>query len=264
MEPVSITEGDSPLILSAPHAGTFIPDEIKTRLNARGLAIADTDWHVDRLYDGLLPRAAMIKANFHRYVIDANRGADDASLYPGQNTTGLCPVTDFDGEPIWREGAAPTDDDISARREAFHRPYHEALEAAIARASSIHGCAVLYDCHSIRSTIPNLFDGELPALNIGTNSGKSCSLALEALAASHSKDSQFSTVVNGRFKGGWTTRHYGDPAQNVHALQMEIAQRCYMTEAPPWTYDEGKAGTLRQLLKTILGALEKAALEGEL
>ena len=122
MEPVSITEGDSPLILSVPHAGTQIPDAIRARLNSSGLAIADTDWHVDRLYKDLVPGATMIKANFHRYVIDANRGADDASLYPGQNTTGLCPLTDFDGRPIWREGEGPTVDDVDQRRETFHRP----------------------------------------------------------------------------------------------------------------------------------------------
>ncbi len=264
MEPVSIAKGDSPLILSVPHAGTHIPDAIRTRLNDRGLAIADTDWHVDRLYKDLIPGATMIKANFHRYVIDANRGADDSSLYPGRNTTGLCPLTDFDGRPIWRDGAAPTSDDIDARRETFHRPYHEGVEAAIAAAQARHGVAVLYDCHSIRSTIPFLFEGELPALNIGTNDSKSCSPALERMVASHSSDSAFSSILNGRFKGGWTTRHYGDPARKVHTIQMEIAQRCYMTEAPPWDYDDGKAEILRRLLKTILSALDVAAREGEL
>lgn len=264
MEPVSVAKGDSPLILTVPHAGTQIPDAIRARLNISGLAIADTDWHVDRLYKDLIPGATMITANFHRYVIDANRGADDASLYPGQNTTGLCPLTDFDGRPIWREGEEPTADNIDERRETFHRPYHEAVEAAIARAVSRHGGAILYDCHSIRSNIPYLFDGELPALNIGTNSGQSCSSTLERLVASHCADSAFSCVLNGRFKGGWTTRHYGDPANKVHAVQMEIAQRCYMTEAPPWDYDVDKAECLRRLLKTILSAVEDAAREGEL
>lgn len=264
MEPVYVAKGDSPLILSVPHAGTHIPDSIRARLNTRGRALADTDWHVDRLYKDIIPGAMMIKANFHRYVIDANRGADDSSLYPGQNTTGLCPLTDFDGEAIWREGEEPTADDVDQRRETFHRPYHAAIEAAIARSVSRHGGAILYDCHSIRSNIPFLFEGELPALNIGTNGGTSCSPALENLVASLCSDSAVSSVVNGRFKGGWTTRHYGDPANKIHAVQMEIAQRCYMTEAPPWEYDAEKAETLRRLLKTILGALEDAAREGEL
>ena len=264
MEPVAIHEGDSPLILAVPHAGTYIPDAIRDRLNNHGQALADTDWHVDRLYDGLVPGATMIKANFHRYVIDANRGGDDASLYPGQNTTGLCPLTDFDGRPIWRDGEEPTTDDVNQRRDEFHGPYHAAVGAAITRARDSHGIAVLYDCHSIRSTIPYLFEGELPALNIGTNSSKSCSAALENLVASYSSDSVFSTIINGRFKGGWTTRHYGEPDNGVHAIQMEIAQRTYMTEAPPWDYDAGKAETLRRLLKSILGALENAALRGEI
>ncbi len=264
MEPVSIHEGDSPLILSVPHAGTFIPAAIRDRLNNRGREIADTDWHVDRLYEGLVPGATIIKANFHRYVIDANRGGEDASLYPGQNTTGLCPLTDFDGEPIWREEQAPTADDVDQRREEFHHPYHAALEAAIARIRTAHGRAILYDCHSIRSAIPYLFEGELPALNIGTNDSNSCSPILEQLVANACSDSSFSSVLNGRFKGGWTTRHYGDPKNGVHAIQMEIAQRLYMTEAPPWDYDCDKAENLRQLLKLILGAAESAALKGEL
>ena len=264
MEPVSIQTGDSPLILSAPHAGTYIPDATKARLNDRGRMIADTDWHVDRLYEGLAPNATMITANFHRYVIDANRSGDDASLYPGQNTTGLCPVTDFDGAPIWREGEEPSADEIEERRLAFHQPYHAAIKAAITRALDRHGVAILYDCHSIRSHIPYLFEGELPALNIGSNSGASCSPALEVLVLTPCTESVFSSVLNGRFKGGWTTRHYGKPAENIHAIQMEIAQRTYMTEAPPWDYKPNDAATLQRLLKSILGAVERAGLEGEL
>ncbi len=264
MEPVSIREGGTPLILAVPHAGTLIPTKIGECLNDRGRMMADTDWNVDRLYHELAPEATMIKANFHRYVIDANRGPEDASLYPGQNTTGLCPVTDFDGEPIWRGGGEPTAEEIAARREEFHRPYHAAIEAAIDKARGAHGVAVLYDCHSIRSEIPYLFDGKLPALNIGTNGGKSCSPRLEALIATMCAGSDYASVVNGRFKGGWTTRHYGDPANGVHAIQMEIAQRTYMSEALPWDYDPAKAETLRTLLKSILNAAENAARNGEL
>jgi len=262
--PVSVYPGDSPLILSAPHAGVDIPDDIKEHLNDRGLMIADTDWRIDQLYDGLAPAATFIKATFHRYVIDANRASDDETLYPGQNTTGLCPITDFDGNPIWRQGGEPSPDDIEKRREAFHAPYHRAIEQAIATSLERHGVAVLYDCHSIRSHIPYLFTGQLPVLNIGTNSGQSCSTVLEKIMTTACKNSNFSTVLNGRFKGGWTTRHYGVPANHVHAIQMEIAQRAYMTEAPPWRYDPEKAKPLRAMLARILGQIERAALKGAL
>jgi len=264
MAPFEYTPGDSPLILAIPHAGTFIPGGIRARLNKTGAAIVDTDWHVDRLYDGLAPGGAIIKANFHRYVIDANRGPDDANLYPGQNTTGLCPLTDFDGNPIWRGGEEPSPDEIEQRRAQFHAPYHTAITEAIDASLERHGVAILYDCHSIRSHIPYLFNGELPALNIGTNSGKSCSPALERAVVTACSDSGFSSVLNGRFKGGWTTRHYGAPAKNVHAVQMEIAQRTYMCETPPRDYDASKAENLRGLLKPLLNSIERAALNGEL
>lgn len=256
--------GDSPLILTIPHAGIFVPPEIRSHLNETGQAIADTDWHVDRLYDGLAPGATIIKANFHRYVIDANRGPDDKNLYPGQNTTGLCPLTDFDGKPIWRDGEEPSQQEINQRRKKFHAPYHVAIEMAIKASIQRHGVAILYDCHSIRSHIPYLFEGELPALNIGTFNGKSCSPGLEALVAATCSDSDFSWVLNGRFKGGWTTRHYRDPENNVHALQMEIAQRTYMTEAPPWAYDDAKADGLGTILRGLLTIIEQATHNGEL
>ncbi len=252
--PVSVTRGSAPVILAMPHAGTWLPPEVKAALNARGLSLADTDWHIDRLYEGLLPEATIVKANVHRYVIDANRPPDDQSLYPGQNTTGLVPLTDFDGQPIW---LTPPDAAEKARRlAAFHRPYHAALAAEIARIKATHGVAILYDCHSIRSEIPFLFAGTLPELNLGTNGGQSAAPALEAHVAELCARSGFSSVVNGRFKGGWTTRHYGRPHEGVHALQMEIAQRAYLaSEAPPFAYDEAKAARLRAVLKAILEAL---------
>ena len=159
MTPVEVSRGDGPVVLGLPHTGTWLPEEVRPRLNETGLALADTDWHVDRLYDGLLPGATTVRATFHRYLIDANRAPDDASLYPGQNTTGLCPMTDFDGRPIWRDGAAPDAAEIAERVAGFHAPYHAALAAEIERVRARHGVAILYDCHSIRSEIPFLFDG---------------------------------------------------------------------------------------------------------
>ena len=164
MAPFDYMTGANPLILSIPHAGTYLPPEIDARLNDTGKAIADTDWHVDQLYDGLAPGAAVIKATFHRYVIDANRDPSGASLYPGQNTTTLCPTTDFDGKSFYLSGQEPAGDEVDARRLAYHKPYHDALMAEIDRVKQRHGIAVLYDCHSIRSNIPHLFEGQLPVL----------------------------------------------------------------------------------------------------
>ncbi len=258
--PMENIRGDSPLVLGLPHTGTYVPPDIKARLNDRGRELADTDWHIDRLYDGLLPGATTVRATFHRYVIDANRDPSGVSLYPGQNTTTLVPLTDFDGHDIWDQ--PPSEAEITERRETFHAPYHAALEAELARVKAIHGIAVLYDCHSIRSHIPFLFDGVLPDMNLGTNGGTTCAPQIEAIAHEFAASSPYSTVLNGRFKGGWTTRHYGRPAEGLHAIQMELAQSTYLTtESPPWSYDDRKATRLRRWLSDILDAIQDTALE---
>jgi len=259
MTPVEIARGDSPVVLGLPHTGTHVPDEIMADLNPRGRGLDDTDWHIHRLYDGLLAGATTVRATFHRYVIDANRDPSGVSLYPGQNTTGLVPLTDFEGQDIW--DSAPTEADIEARRAAYHAPYHTALEAELARVKEIHGIAILYDCHSIRSRIPFLFDGTLPDFNIGTNLGTTCAPEIEAITQDICASAPGHTsVTNGRFKGGWTTRHYGLPAEGLHAIQMELAQSTYLTaETTPWTYDDGKAARLRPHLQTILTRLADLA-----
>lgn len=260
MNPVEVVRGESPVILALPHTGTQLPAAIKSKLNARGSILADTDWHIERLYDGLLPGATTVRATFHRYVIDANRGPDDASLYPGQNTTGLVPLTDFDGEQIWIE--EPDNADIAERRANFHAPYHEALVAEIERVKAGHGVAILYDCHSIRSLIPFLFDGVLPDFNIGTNNGATCDPRIEAATFDACAATGRTHVLNGRFKGGWTTRHYGLPENGVHAIQMELAQSSHLaSEAPPFIYDEAKASALRTTLGAILHRLAAFAPE---
>ena len=260
MTPVTIHQGDSPVILGLPHTGTFVPDEIFARLTPLGQTLADTDWHVERLYDGLLPGATTVRAMFHRYVIDANRGPENESLYPGQNTTGLVPMTDFDGEPLWT--TAPNDAEIAQRLADWHTPYHAALAAEIARVKAIHGVAILYDCHSIRSHIPFLFEGTLPDFNIGTNLGVTCDPRLEAAVQKVCAGTGRTMAVNGRFKGGWTTRHYGQPGEGVHAIQMELAQSTHLeAEALPFTYDVAKAEALRPPLAAILHALADLAPE---
>lgn len=259
MTPVEIHQGDSPIVLGLPHTGTYVPDAILANLNDRGRGLDDTDWHIHTLYDGVFPGATTVRATFHRYVVDANRDPSGVSLYPGQNTTGLVPLTDFDGHDIWI--APPTEADVEARRETFHAPYHAALHAELDRVRSIHGVAILYDCHSIRSGIPFLFEGTLPDFNIGTNLGTTCAPEIEAATQTICDGAAaYSSVTNGRFKGGWTTRHYGRPAEGLHAIQMELAQSTYLSaEASPWDYDTTKAARLRPYLTQILTQLAELA-----
>ncbi|MEO0371754.1 MAG: N-formylglutamate deformylase [Pseudomonadota bacterium] len=260
MTPVDVSRGDSPVILGLPHTGTYLPSDTWDNLQPHARELRDTDWHVHTLYDGLLPDATTVRATFHRYVIDANRDPSGKSLYPGQNTTGLVPLTDFDGKALWK--VEPSEGQIGARRLAFHTPYHDALAEEIARIKSLHGVAVLYDCHSIRSTVPHLFDGTLPDLNIGTYDGKSCGKMLsEAVERICRSNPCYSTVLNGRFKGGWTTRCYGRPGAGVHAIQMELAQSTHLaSEAPPFAYDAVKAERLRETLARILKTLDTLSL----
>jgi N-formylglutamate deformylase len=253
--PVVVERGDGPVVLGMPHVGTDVPPEVMERLNPLGRELADTDWHIETLYDGLLPGATVVRATFHRYVIDANRDPSGASLYPGQNTTGLVPLTDFDGRPIWTD--PPDAAEIEARRLAFHAPYHAALQAEMERVRARHGRAILYDCHSIRSVIPFLFEGVLPDLNIGTNGGTTCAPEIETAVHRLCLASGRTTALNGRFKGGWTTRHYGRPGEGWHALQMELAQSTHLaTEAAPFALDPGKVAALRPLLAQILHSLK--------
>ncbi len=260
MTPVEVVRGDGPLVLGLPHTGTYVPPAIFKALTPLGRTLSDTDWHIERLYGGLLPDVTVVRATFHRYVIDTNRPPDGASLYPGQNTTGLVPLTDFDGQPLWESG--PTSEDIAARIRDVHAPYHAALATQVERVRARHGVAVLYDCHSIRSRIPFLFPGTLPDFNIGTDEGRSCAPQLEAAVARLCAGAEgYTSVLNGRFKGGWTTRHYGRPADGIHAIQMELAQSTHLaTEAPPFAYDEAKAARLRPHLRAVLETLADIAL----
>lgn len=264
MQVFEVQSGDSPIVLGQPHGGTYVPDEVRARLNDNGRMLADTDWHIERLYSGLSPGATVVKSNVHRYVIDANRDPDGVSLYPGQNTTTLVPLTNFDGVSIWSEGQEPSTEEIEDRRAQFHAPYHDALAQELERAKAKHGVAVLFDCHSIRSNIPFLFDGELPIFNTGTNNGKTCAPEIEHTVHHVAEASGQSAVLNGRFKGGWTTRHYGQPENSIHAIQMEISQRAYMHESSPWAFDQARADAIRPHLQKMLETLNDLALSGRL
>ena len=256
MTNIDIIQGSSPLVLGLPHTGTKLPDDCAQRLNARGLAMSDTDWHIHDLYADLLENVTMIRTRVHRYVIDVNRDPSGKSLYPGQNTTGLCPLTDFDGQSIYQSDQEPNSAEVARRLELYHLPYHAALKAELDRIRRMHGFAILYDCHSIRSRIPFLFDGVLPDFNIGTDEGRTCDADIaRAVSVLCAQAKGYTSTVNGRFKGGWTTRHYGRPTEGVHAIQMELAQSIYMVEHPPWTYKPVLADQLRNHLKSILQTL---------
>lgn len=257
MEIFTLHQGTAPLLVSVPHDGTFVPDEIAQRLTPAARRVPDTDWHIARLYAFARELgASMIVPTHSRYVVDLNRSEDDVSLYPGQNTTGLCPVVRFSGEPVYLQGREPTPDEIAERVERYWRPYHQALRMELDRLWAVHGRAVLWEGHSIRGELPFLFQGRLPDMNLGTAGGTSCSPALQQrLEAVLAGQEEFDSVVNGRFKGGHITRHYGDPASGIEAVQMETSQRAYMDEAS-FAYDEAKAARaqafIRRLLETTL------------
>ncbi|WP_394004582.1 N-formylglutamate deformylase [Luteimonas sp. WGS1318] len=252
---LDLHRGDAPLLISIPHNGTRVPDAIASRLTDEARRVPDTDWHVADLYAFARELGASVLVPTHsRYVVDLNRSEDDVSLYPGQNTTGLCPVVRFDGGPVYREGGAPDAAEIAARVDTYWRPYHAALADELARLRAAHGRVVLWEAHSIRGTLPFLFEGRLPDLNLGTASGASCSPALQAaLAGVLESQPCYDAVVDGRFKGGHITRHYGRPAAGVEAVQLEISQRCYMDEAT-FEWDAARAAALTPVLRALLVA----------
>ena len=255
MDIFTLHRGDAPLLVSLPHDGTRVPDAIAARLDPGARGVPDTAWHVARLYDFARGLGASVLVPTHsRYVVDLNRSEDDPSLYPGQNTTGLCPVRRFDGGPVYLEGREPSQEEVRSRVDAYWRPYHDALAGELGRLRAAHGRVVLWEGHSIRGEIPWLFPGRLPDLNLGTAGGASCSPELAArLAVVLSKQDGFDWVANGRFKGGYITRHYGRPEQGVEAVQMETSQRCYMDEATfEWLPE--RAAKLQPVLRALLEA----------
>jgi N-formylglutamate deformylase len=261
----TLHRGGRPLLISLPHVGTLIPDDIAPGLRPHALAVEDTDWHLDTLYAfaGELG-ASLLVPRLSRYCIDLNRPPENTPMYAGSNNTELCPTRAFTGEPLYRAGEAPDDAEVARRLRLYWRPYHEALATELARLKAVHGHAVLFDAHSIRSELPWLFEGRLPDLNLGTASGASCSDALRnALAAVLAAQTRFAHVVDGRFKGGYITRQYGRPAEGVHAVQLEMCWCCYMDEAPPFEFDAARAAAvlplLRRLVETLLAPPQAAA-----
>ncbi|HEY3300627.1 MAG TPA: N-formylglutamate deformylase [Methylophilaceae bacterium] len=250
-------EGNSPLLISIPHVGTALPKEIACRLTTEAQRLPDVDWHLDLLYDMAQDyNISILEAEYARYVIDLNRSPENTSLYPGQDVTGLCPIDTFAKEAIYLDGAQPDEREIQQRIDQYWRPYHQKLTTELERIHAIHGIAVLWDAHSIASQVPRFFTGQLPDLNFGTADTTSCDASLQqALALTMQESSyakNYSYVFNGRFKGGYITRHYGMPSKNIHAVQLEMSQHIYMEESAPYKYDSELANNVKPLLSALL------------
>ncbi len=257
-EPVfRLHQGRTPLLVSLPHCGTALPEPIRSQLVPRAQALEDTDWHLPSLYAFARERGAgLLEARCSRYVIDLNRPPDDAPMYAGVNATGLCPVQFFSGELLYGPGRQPDPAEVARRREAYWQPYHDALRQELARLRSAHGYALLLDGHSIRSELPWLFAGRLPDLNLGTADGATCDRSLRAaLSDALQAQRRFSHVIDGRFKGGYIARHYGRPAEGVHAAQLEMCWSCYMAEAPPYRLDPQRTAELAPVLDSLVRTL---------
>jgi N-formylglutamate deformylase len=257
-EPVfSLQRGATPLLLSLPHVGTEIPPDERARYVPRALEVEDTDWHLGPLYAFARELGATVLVpRYSRYLVDLNRPREDTPMYSGVNTTGLCPVSFFTGEPLYRPGQAPDAAEVQRRCERYWQPYHDTLRTELQRLREEHGHAVLFDGHSIKSELPWLFEGELPALNVGTAGGASCAPSMrQALAALLEGQDEFSHVIDGRFKGGYITRHYGRPTEAVHAVQLEMCWRCYMAEASPYRLDGARVSRIEPLLRRMLQLL---------
>ena len=248
--------GTAPLLVSVPHDGSEIPPALAARMTERARIAPDTDWHVSRLYEvARALGASILRPRYSRYVVDLNRPPDDTSLYPGQNTTGLCPAVQFTGEPVYLEGQAPDDDEIAQRVDTYWRPYHEALQGELQRLRDAHGRVVLWEGHTIKgSDLAFLFDGRLPDLNLGTSGGASCAPAMQRkLEAALAAQTEYDWVANGRFKGGYITRHYAAPDDGIDAVQLEMSQRIYMDEST-FAWSDERAPRAQAMIRTLLEA----------
>ncbi|WP_448547428.1 N-formylglutamate deformylase [Thalassotalea fusca] len=252
----TFVKGRLPVLISMPHNGEAIPSAIAANMTEKALQVPDTDWYKDKLYDFAESLGvSVLKPHNNRYVIDLNRDPNGVDLYPGANSTELCPTTAFDSSPLYLEGKQPTDEEIQERIASYWQPYHQQIARTLAEMKAEFGCAVLLEAHSILSHVPRFFEGQLPDFNFGTANGESC--APELMALIESLDfAPYSKVANGRFKGGFITRHYGNPTENIHAVQLELSQATYMNE-PHNEYNQAKAAQVKPKLKNLVEALIK-------
>ncbi|MGD1877101.1 MAG: N-formylglutamate deformylase [Kiloniellaceae bacterium] len=268
MEIYRFKQGSLPLLVSMPHSGTYIPPAIAARMTEVARTVPDTDWHLPQLYDFLEGLdVSLLQATHSRYVVDVNRAPDGRALYAGASNTELCPLQTFDMEEIYRDGQGPDADEVAERRETWWQPYHDCIDQELARLKAAHGFALLWDAHSIRSVLPRFFEGKLTDLNLGTADGKAADPGLLGLLGAVARDAEnlgYTHALDGRFKGGYITRSHGDPANGIHAVQLELTQSTYMDEAPPFGFREDLAEQIRPVLSGLIHAmLAWAEVEGQ-
>lgn len=255
MELYQYIPGTVPVLLSLPHTGTYVPNSLLQRFSASAKQLPDTDWYLEQLYSFAQDMGIhLLIATHSRYVVDLNRPPNGQSLYPGKFTTGICPITSFDGGPIYQKGMEPSEEEIQNRIATYWFPYHHKLQSLIDELKT-KSRVILFDAHSIRSKVPSLFEGVLPSINLGTADGQSADKALIDKVTTYCQNTAYSTVLNGRFKGGYITRHYGNPAANIDAIQLELTQLNYMDESFPFTYDLDKAKECQTMLSELLTLL---------
>jgi N-formylglutamate deformylase len=250
----SLSTGNIGMLISMPHNGQHIPEGIADSMISSTTSVADTDWYMDKLYSFAQAMGIyVLSPKYSRSVIDLNRDPNGEVLYAGANNTELCPTTAFDLSPLYIEGKQPSNQEITRRVKHYWQPYHQALGDTLAKLKQQHGKVILLDAHSIMSQVPRFFSGKLPDFNFGTANGRSCSHTL--LESIKKLDlTPYSSVYNGRFKGGYITRTYGDPVNNIHAIQLELSQHTYMDE-PTSHYNEQKAARVKMQLTCFVQCL---------
>lgn len=251
---IDIQPGNVPLIVNVPHDGREIPADIGATMTAQALALPDTDWHIRDLYAFAAEMGATVtSARYSRYVVDLNRDPSGKSLYPGADTTEVCPTSTFHQEPIYREGCEPDDTEIARRLALYWQSYHAELARVIAAQRDRFGAVLLFDAHSIGSVIPRFFEGKLPDFNLGTADGASADSELtQRMFDVLDGAGGYSAILNGRFKGGYITRHYGAPEDGVHAIQLEMGQAAYMEEDAPYRLLPERADNVTPVLRDLL------------
>lgn len=248
-----------PLLVSIPHCGTHLPQDVADRMQPHAADLPDTDWHLHRLYDFVPGLGAWtVYAHLSRYAVDLNRAPDGAALYPGRTETSLVPVRTFAGASLYLPGAEPDANEVQQRRARWWDPYHAALGRRLQHIKDRHGYALLFDAHSITGWVPSFSPEPLPDFMPGDVDGTSCAPALSAAVHSVIEGADRSWQANRPFKGGYITRSLGRPSERIHALQLEMSQRTYMTEGAPYAWNPELADGLRPLLGAVLDAYVKA------
>lgn len=247
-----------PILLSVPHCGTEFPteltDQFKPDLRS---APDDTDWFVHQLYD-FAPQMGitLIHATYSRWVIDLNRDPESKPLYAdGRIITAICPATNFFGEKLYKdERTEVAGNEVARRLQAYYWPYHQQVQVLLDGLKQKHGRVLLWDCHSIRQHVPTIHREKFPDLILGDVDGTSASPGLIEETLSILDHSGYCVSHNHPFKGGYITRHFGQPSVEQHALQLEMTKVNYMDDQEQ-SYNRARAERMRSLLKKVFERL---------